>query len=156
MPSRFRIAIQLVVVAFGLAPSAQAADYNLNGATVSITSDALKSDPYKGKTIINGTLNVSANQQFSDGTIIFGSGLVLNQTAGAWQTSGGRTIKVANGGVVNYTSTTDIYIGRLSNGTSYNGTTRAASVVRSRLTRFRVVTVMWRRPSRCPAPVHCG
>jgi len=58
-------------LALGLAPSAQAADYNLNGATVSITSDALKSDPYKGKTIINGTLNVSANQQFADGTITY-------------------------------------------------------------------------------------
>ena len=72
----------------------------------------------------NGTLNVTGNQAFADGTFTFGSGLTLNQTNDRWGISGGRTVKLMDGAKLNYTSKYNAYIGRLENGTTYNGTTQ--------------------------------
>ena len=77
----------------------------------------------KNNVLQNGTLNVTGNQGFADGTFTFGSDLELKQTANQWGISGGRTVKFVDGATLNYTSTSDIYFGRLADGTTYNGTT---------------------------------
>ena len=102
---------------------------DLGGETVAITTDnGLNTylPPGKNQEIEfrNGVLNVSAKQGFADGTFTFGAGLVVNQTGGAWGTSGSRTVKVVNGATVNFTSGSDIYFGRLNGNTTYNGTTQ--------------------------------
>ena len=100
-----------------------AAVVDLGSGTVEITTaDGLNT--YKNNTVQNGVLNVSASQAFADGTFTFGYGLVINQTAGAWGTSGSRTVKIVDGCVVRYTSTEPVWFGRTHGGVTYNGTTQ--------------------------------
>ena len=115
-----RVVASAVVALLALAAlqTAQAADNDLGGGTQSITSDSLK-----GNTWRNGTLNVSANQNFNDATTTLGSGLTVNQTAGMWGISGNGTLNI-EGAVVNYTSTSVPYFIKRSNGTTYGGTTQ--------------------------------
>ena len=117
----------VAAVAFALAQFARAEVIDMGGATDSTTN--LGDYKYNGVAIknnelINGVLNVTGNQQFGDATFTFGSDLTLNQTANQWGIAGGRTVKFINGAVLNYTSTSDIYFGRLTDGKSYNGTTQ--------------------------------
>ena len=90
-----------VALAFALfAATTAVADEDLNGGTRSITT----ADGLKGKTWINGTLDVSANQTLADATTTLGSGLTVNQTSGWWGLAGTTTLNI-NGATVNYTST---------------------------------------------------
>ena len=109
-----------VALAFALfAATTAVADEDLNGGTRSITT----ADGLKGKTWINGTLDVSANQTLADATTTLGSGLTVNQTSGWWGLAGTTTLNI-NGATVNYTSTSTPYFGkRASNEGTYGGTT---------------------------------
>ena len=115
----------VAVFAFG---SLDAAVVDMGGATAETTN--LGSYKYGDKGIKdnefrNGTLNVTGNQEFSpDGVYTFGSGFTVNQTANQWGISGSRTVKFIDGAKLNYTSTSDIYFGRLAGGASYNGTSQ--------------------------------
>ncbi len=109
-----------VALAFALfAATTAVADEDLNGGTRSITT----ADGLKGKTWINGTLDVSANQTLADATTTLGSGLTVNQTSGWWGLAGTTTLNI-NGATINYTSTSTPYFGkRASNEGTYGGTT---------------------------------
>ena len=115
----------VAVFAFG---SLDAAVVDMGGATDETTN--LGSYKYgdkgiKGNEFRNGTLNVTGNQEFSpDGVYTFGSGFTVNQTANQWGISGSRTVKFIDGAKLNYTSTSDIYFGRLAGGATYNGTSQ--------------------------------
>jgi len=116
-----------VVFAFAVAQSAWAAVIDMEDNTVSTTDlSAYKynNTEIKNNELRNGTLNVTGNQGFADGTFTFGSGLTVNQTANQWGISGGRTVKFIDGGTLNYTSTSDIYFGRLASEVTYNGTSQ--------------------------------
>ena len=116
--------VAVLVIATG---SAWAADVDMEGkeeSTTNLGGYTYNGTAIKNNTLKNGTLNVTGNQGFGDGTFTFGSGLVLNQTSGQWGISGGRTVKFIDGAKLNYTSTSDIYFGRLASGTTYNGTSQ--------------------------------
>ena len=113
--------------ALAAAQTAQAATIDMGGSTESTTNLSTfkyNNTEIKNNVLANGTLNVTGNQAFADGTFTFGSGLTLNQTANQWGISGGRTVKFIDGATLNYTSTSDIYFGRTADGVTYNGTSQ--------------------------------
>ena len=115
--------------AFALAETAQAAVIDLNAQTVSTSNlSSINGTATKNNTVVNGVLNVTGNQSFpADGTYTFGSGLTVNQTTEQWAVSGGRTVKIADGCVVNHSSGKDIYFTRCYESSAwrtYNGTSQ--------------------------------
>ena len=102
--------------AFALAETARATVIDLGGTPQAITDlSAAKYNnvDFKGNTVVNGTLTVTGEQNFSDNPYTFGSGLTLNQTSGRWSVSGNRQVYVVDGGIVNLNDTgTTHYFGR--------------------------------------------
>ncbi len=110
---------RLLAAVLSFAASASAATVDLGGSTLTVTDLATatyEGIAFKGNTVVNGTLEVSSAQRFTDAAFTFGSGMTLNHTSGRWTVGANAKISVVDGAVVDLTATVDAhYFGRCQN-----------------------------------------
>ena len=100
--------------------TANAEIVDLGGESVTWTASDMKANV--NNTITNGTITLSAAVgagDIDDGTYTFGQGLELNHTVGKFIIAGSKTVKLIDGGTINWLSGAAIRFG-----SQYNGSTK--------------------------------